>query len=471
MGEIAHAAPAELIRHRPAPAQPAPGVLPDALDSRLPLTRPAPGILADTRLHGRGNGGVRATAIQRMQQTAGNRATRRILQRLALSAATRPVDSTEETEPLVTPAAPARPVQRHNPEIDEDVPLPPPPAVQRLVTIQRETAAEKKERYEGFAAATEARFPALYMQMIIHANPVVRELGYLYAAEGAGGIPVAPLTRRSDSTTLLSRNPQPGAAYFFTGLTQNNQRVLPNKVGGLTTAQGVFLRGYNQDKKPQSDEAFMDMAVHEGLHWKTLVYGDAAQTAAASYRAQHGDETLDDLKADYKDEFRAYWHQPNRSWKWFAWQAQATGAAKIRAVRTQLVGTSWGDTNSYKQFRTVYHGATTPQQPGESDTRFAHRRDLAPAFKAFVDTYDALDALPMNEGVHAFALANMAKRLGGTRRYEEFTQHVAQNLARITPVLAENAVYRAALIAQIERVRDNAPDGWADETLAALGLD
>jgi hypothetical protein len=47
------------------------------------MPAPSPTILGDARLSGRGNAPVRAAAVQRLQQTAGNRATRQFVQRMA----------------------------------------------------------------------------------------------------------------------------------------------------------------------------------------------------------------------------------------------------------------------------------------------------------------------------------------------------------------------------------------------------
>jgi hypothetical protein len=49
-----------------------------------PLPSYAPSVLGDPRLSGRGNGPVRAAVVQRLQRTAGNRATARLIQRLTL---------------------------------------------------------------------------------------------------------------------------------------------------------------------------------------------------------------------------------------------------------------------------------------------------------------------------------------------------------------------------------------------------
>src|SRR5690348_6430117 len=74
-----HPAGRDATHQRPAPlAPPAPGVegLPGV---ELPV--PAGALLGDPRLEGRGNGPVRATVMRQAQQTYGNRAVRRYLQR------------------------------------------------------------------------------------------------------------------------------------------------------------------------------------------------------------------------------------------------------------------------------------------------------------------------------------------------------------------------------------------------------
>jgi hypothetical protein len=56
---------------------------PEMAESHAPHPVPAPAILSDARLGGRGHAGLRSAAVQRMQQTLGNRATRQLVQRAA----------------------------------------------------------------------------------------------------------------------------------------------------------------------------------------------------------------------------------------------------------------------------------------------------------------------------------------------------------------------------------------------------
>lgn len=82
-----HQPGAEHADHRTRPAEqraPDPTPAPDALPA------PAPALLGSPRLPGRGNGPVRAAVVQRLQQTVGNRAARRLVQRRAAPAGAGP---------------------------------------------------------------------------------------------------------------------------------------------------------------------------------------------------------------------------------------------------------------------------------------------------------------------------------------------------------------------------------------------
>jgi hypothetical protein len=70
-------------RHQPPTPVSAPGVSAEAL--ALPVPTVSFGMLGDPRLSGRGNGPVRAAVVQRMQQSFGNRATGRMIQRMVNS--------------------------------------------------------------------------------------------------------------------------------------------------------------------------------------------------------------------------------------------------------------------------------------------------------------------------------------------------------------------------------------------------
>jgi hypothetical protein len=83
----------------------------------LALAAYAPGLLGDPRLGGRGNGPVRAALVQRMQQTVGNRAAARLIQRMRTGHILPPlaVQRDDDDNSSVIPPAPSRP-------------LPPPPS-------------------------------------------------------------------------------------------------------------------------------------------------------------------------------------------------------------------------------------------------------------------------------------------------------------------------------------------------------
>ncbi len=74
-------------------------------------------LVGDTRLTGRGNAPVRTAALQRMQQTAGNRAVQRIIQRQSATAPPTPVPTPEERRegaPAAVPPAPATAPQQND---------------------------------------------------------------------------------------------------------------------------------------------------------------------------------------------------------------------------------------------------------------------------------------------------------------------------------------------------------------------
>ncbi|HEX6606281.1 MAG TPA: hypothetical protein VF276_05125, partial [Chloroflexia bacterium] len=60
-------------RHAPAPDTPTQAALPSPTGAAIPR------LVAHSAIHGRGNGTVRATAMQQMQRTSGNRAVQRLL--------------------------------------------------------------------------------------------------------------------------------------------------------------------------------------------------------------------------------------------------------------------------------------------------------------------------------------------------------------------------------------------------------
>jgi len=126
-------------RHPPA-AGAAPQHQPPAAAPGHPLPAGASAVLRAPTLHGRGNGPVSQALLQQLQQGYGNRATQRLLQTVARLPG--------------RPAVPPRlAVQRHDPHLEEDLPIP----AQRQVVVQRrlgESPAQKARRIKQHIVGT-----------------------------------------------------------------------------------------------------------------------------------------------------------------------------------------------------------------------------------------------------------------------------------------------------------------------------
>jgi hypothetical protein len=392
-------------------------------------------LLHDPRLGGRGNGSLRATAMLQLQGTLGNRATQRLLQAPA------PQQTAPRfPRPLIRQVVqrhagsvlPQVPVQRHDPQLDEDLPI----QSQRLIAVQTwpgESKAQRKARYEQMAQATQACFAGLFTRMVNHTNGTIREVGRYYQHNV---IELDPITRRSDSAKLVQDNgdnPKQDA-YFFTGVAQNNARLLNLHMAGLATGGRVYLRGHNKSNSKVSDKRMIDIAVHEAMHIRHSTYKK---------------QSIDIFKR-YKDEFRAYWTQPYAKWKRFG---PLTAAQKAEKIKRHIVGASLTSTKCYDYARDAYHDPNHPEHA---------------TFRANVDNFVAPEPLPSGEGPAAFQLARMIKDYAILPNGEQDLLQYIQDNPGILDMIQNNAEYEQGIRRALNRtIYDNGAKG---RVLTALGL-
>lgn len=316
----------EQSHHRlpPAAETPAPMAATEGAVPWVAVTR----LMSDVRLAGRGNGPVRVAQIQRMQQTAGNRATRRVIQRQVVAVQRHNSQREDESLPLqpMRPATPAM-VQRHDSQRqDESLPLQPlraaadlpiqrnknkkKPVVYPTVTLKSGLPPMTRAEQEAKARFTLGRIPGLLKRMQAKSRPeAFRGAGRMYAK---GQITYDVLTLRSDSQLTAQ------AVDFFLGAVENNTVTDVPGLGGQTIPQSRHVKvvGHKLSGEPTSDENLMDVLAHEASHVAVFQYGEGG--AAGTWE-------------NYKDEFRAYWLQQDSDW------SQDPPSAKWKKIRDHVI--------------------------------------------------------------------------------------------------------------------------------------
>ncbi len=174
-------------------------------------------LLADTRLNGRGNEPVRVALMRQMQQTYGNRAVQRFLQRKAR--ATAPASNTSSLAPVQRHAEPQAEKQfkeSAQPEIDEQ-------AQQAVAQVVAQGQGQKEGQQEDQATSVQT----------------MRAPGSILAAQRApiGGLAVQPQKKKSS----LDKDAQDIVDY-----AQNTSIAIDERA--KNTLQKILDKYYSSDK-------------------------------------------------------------------------------------------------------------------------------------------------------------------------------------------------------------------------------
>jgi hypothetical protein len=358
----------------PAPDIPAPG---EAM-----LAPAAERVLADPHLGERGNAPVRIAAIQRLQQTYGNRATRRLL-------AGPPTVQREGPDTTTTAAPQAGPA-----------PGGPAPAGGALTQAGQEAEA----------AQTLTLLQTTQRQMLAHSNVTLQNTGRLFTAQFGrpARLNFTPMTLRSDNAALIATaggNPA-SSAYYFYGLHQDNQHDLGPTTLGTIDNNTIVVRGRGGNGAMRGFDDLASTFSHESSHILVASYGEHAQTATDASSFDR-----------YKDEFRAYWIEPVGHWA-----AMAADDNKAAAIRTQMVGSAATPATGYPDLQNRYWSNA--------------------AFKTQVDAHRRPDGFNLTNSPGLDVLfTRISAAHAGTGRLED----VRAQIMRLTPAEAAEAL-RSTLV-------------------------
>jgi hypothetical protein len=149
----------------------------------------------------------------------------------------------------------------------------------------------------------------------------------------------SPLTLRSDSARLVRLNGgDPDVdAYYFYGLSQDNQHNLGPNTLGTVEGNTILVRG-KVDGDWQSEEDLISTFTHESSHLLVSAYGEHPRTdvSAASFDR-------------YRDEFRAYWIEPVGPYAGIR-----DADRKARKIKQHLVGRNRRDMTGYEDLHNRY---------------------------------------------------------------------------------------------------------------------
>jgi hypothetical protein len=196
---------------------------------------------------------------------------------------------------------------------------------------------------EAEALETLGRLRSVHQLMLASPDERTRNTGLMLdppgGAPGGRRMRVKPMTLRSDSAQLVADRGDAAAstAYYFYGTQQDNEhRHGPRTMGTIEGEGTVLVRGKLPGGAWQANDDVLGTLVHEASHILVKAYGEhpGTSTDAGSFDR-------------YKDEFRAYFVEPHGNFEGL------TGAARVTAIRTHLVGTS-ATTGGYPHLRAAY---------------------------------------------------------------------------------------------------------------------